>query len=144
MSQGELTLGELRRAFANGLPEETIHEALARLDESDEDAAQHAQTLAAYQTYVSSRARRLRAAVVEAVDQVDQARQHTGYSWSSPEDRAKAQRAAGLEAHDNFLDDEPLLEFNAWVEAGQPERYQATTSAARREARIARLLRQGG
>jgi hypothetical protein len=45
MSQGELTLGELRRALANGLPEETIHEALARLDEADEDAAQHAQTL---------------------------------------------------------------------------------------------------
>jgi hypothetical protein len=114
MSLEELTLGELRRALANGLPEETIHEALARLDEADEDAAQPAQTIAAYQTYVSARAGRLRAAVVEAVDQVDQARQRTGYSWSSPDDRAKARHTAGLEAQDNFLDDEPLLEFADW------------------------------
>lgn len=56
----------------------------------------------------------------------------------------RAWHAAGLEAQDNFLDDEPLLEFADWVEAGEPERYQATIPVARRQARIARLLRQGG
>jgi hypothetical protein len=140
----ELTVGVLRRALAGGLPEETIHEALARLGEAAEDAAQHAQKIAAYQTYIKARAERLHTTVVEAVDEVDRKQQHTGYSWSSPEDRAKARHVAGVEAQNSFLDNEPLLEFNAWVEAGEPERYHATTPAARREARIARLLRQGG
>jgi hypothetical protein len=141
MSPEELTIGKLRRGLSNGLPEETVHEALGRLDEADEDAAQHAQTIAAYQAYVSARVRRLRTAVAEAVDQVDLARRS---SWPSAEDRAKTLHAAGLEAQDNFLDDEPLLEFDAWVEAGKPAHYRATSPSARREARIARLLRQGG
>jgi hypothetical protein len=140
MSLEELTLGELRRALTGGQSEETIHEALARLDQADSDAAQHAQTLVDYESYVKAREHRLRAAVVEAVDQVRLARRQP---WPSEEDRAKTLHAASLEAQDNFLDGEPLLEFADWVEVGQPERYEAATPAAKRQARIARLL-QGG
>jgi predicted Zn-dependent peptidase len=137
----DLTIGQLRAVLANGLPEETIQEALARLDQADEDAAQHARTLAAYESYVSARTGRLRTAVAEAVDQVDEARRS---SWPSAEDRAKTLHATGLEAQDNFLDNEPLLELQAWVEAGEPEHYQAVTPNERRRARIDRLLHQGG
>jgi hypothetical protein len=78
------------------------------------------------------------------MDGLDRERQRSGRPWSSAEERAKARREAGLEARDRFELEEPLLEFAEWVEAGSPERYQAKTPAARRQARLDQLARQGG
>jgi hypothetical protein len=44
---------------------------------------------------------------VAAVDGVDDGKQKTGYPWPNQTERADAQRAAGLEAEDSFLDLEP-------------------------------------
>ena len=74
----------------------------------------------------------------------DSEQQRSGRPWPSDEARARARREAGLAARDRFELDEPLLEFAEWVEAGSPERYQATTPSARRQARIDQLVRGGG
>ena len=141
----ERTIGELRRALALGTNDQTITEALEAARKDDEEAARHQQATTAYRAYVEERRRRLQAVEEEAMNATDEERRKTGYSWpADTDDRYLARREAGLAARDCFEIDEPLLEFADWVEAGSPERYQAKTPAARRQARLAQLVRGGG
>jgi hypothetical protein len=143
MKPKELTLGELRRALALGTNDQTISEALEAAREDDEVVARHVQATAGYHGYVEARRERLRAREIEAMAECDLEQQRTGRPWPSDEDRAKSRRAAGLAARDRFEIDEPLLEFQQWVEAGSPDRFEAKTPAARRLARIDQLVRGG-
>jgi hypothetical protein len=143
MNPEELTLGELRRVLALGANDQTISEALEAAREDDEVAARHEQATAGYHGYVEARRERLRAREVEAMAECDLEQQRTGRPWPSDEDRAKSRRAAGLAARDRFEIDEPLLEFQQWVEAGSPDHFEAKTPAARRLARIDQLVRGG-
>jgi hypothetical protein len=135
----ELTIGEIRRALAQGAPEMTVREALAELAESDEIGRRHEQQQARYQAYVETRAQRLAAAEEEAMDEVDREQQRSGRPWPSREERFTARRDAGLEARERFEIDEPLLLFEDWVEAGSPERYRAETPVARAEGLLRRF-----
>jgi hypothetical protein len=92
----ELTIGEIRRALAQGAPEMTVREALAELAESDEIGRRHEQQQARYQAYVETRAQRLAAAEEEAMDEVDREQQRSGRPWPNREERFTARRDAGL------------------------------------------------
>ncbi len=52
----KLTIGEIRRALAQGGPEETPREALARLAEGDEVGRRHEQEQERYRQYLQARA----------------------------------------------------------------------------------------
>ena len=65
----DLTVGELRRALAQGASEMTIREAFAALNEADEIARLHEQTSASYRHYVEARLQRLAAVEQEAMDE---------------------------------------------------------------------------
>ena len=51
----ELTIGEVRRALAQGEAEETLREALARLAEGDEADRRHEQKQERYRQYLEAR-----------------------------------------------------------------------------------------
>jgi hypothetical protein len=135
----ELTIGEIRRALAQGAPEMTVREALAELAESDEIGRRHEQQQARYRAYVETRVQRLAAAEEEAMDEVDREQQRSGRPWPNREERFTARRDAGLEARERFEIGEPLLLFEDWVEAGSPERYRAETPVARAEGLLRRF-----
>jgi hypothetical protein len=74
----DLTVGELRRALAQGTSEMTIREALAALDEADEVTRLHEQTSTSYRNYVEARLQRLAALEQEAMDEADREQEHSG------------------------------------------------------------------
>jgi hypothetical protein len=137
-----LTIGEVRRALAQGGGEETLREALARLAQGDEVSRLHEQKQACYRQYLEACAQRHEAIVQEAMDEVDRERQRTGYAWLDRETRFAARRDAALQAEEEFELGEPLLAFEDWVEAGAPERYRAEGAVAR-IASFAQALRPG-
>jgi hypothetical protein len=135
----ELTIGEIRRAPAQGGAEETLHEALARLAETDEDGRQHEQKQERYRQYLKNRAQHRVALGQVAMDAVDRERQRTGYPWASREDRFEPRRDAGLQAEEEFELAELLLAFEDWVGAGAPERYRVEGPVARAEGLLTRF-----
>ena len=68
------------------------------------------------------------------MDTIDRERQRTGYAWPDSQTRFEARRDAGLQAEEEFELAEPLLAFEDWVEAGEPERYKAEGAVARSQA----------
>jgi hypothetical protein len=135
----ELTIGEVRRALAQGGAEETLREALARLTKGDEANRRHEQKQERYRQYLEARARHRDAVVVETMDEVDREQQRTGHDWSSAEDRFAARRDAGLQAEEEFELAEPRLAFEDWIEAGAPKRYRAEGPVARTEGLLTRF-----
>jgi hypothetical protein len=135
----ELTIGEVRRALAQGGAEETLREALARLAEGDEADRRHEQKQERYRQYLEARAQHREAIVQEAMDAIDHERQRTGYPWASREDRFAARRDAGLQAEEEFELAEPRLGFEDWIEAGAPKRYRTEGPVARAEALLRRF-----
>ena len=111
----ELTVGEIRRALAQGRPEQTVREALTWLAQRDEVDDRHARLQTDYAAYLSARLERRASAEQEAMDELD--RERNGRPWPTPEARARTRREAGLEARDRFEEEEPLLGFTDWVES---------------------------
>jgi hypothetical protein len=130
----ELTIGEVRRALAQGGDEETLREALARLAKTDEAGRRHEQKQERYRQYLDVRAQHREAVVQEAMDETDHERQRHRLPLPPTEDRFAARREAGLEAEGEFDLAEPRLDFADWVEAGEPERYRAEGAVARSQA----------
>jgi hypothetical protein len=138
MNFEQLTIGELRRVLVGGENEQTVSEALAALDVADAAAAEHAESVRAYQAHVRAREAALRASVIAAVDGVDEARRRDGHAWPSAEARAEKKRRAGLEAEHAF--DWPLFTYQDWLAHGKPVSHPENP-VARRLAKIDRLAR---
>ena len=129
----ELTIGELRRALAQGDPTQTLREALKAIAERDEVSREHEQHQLRYAAYTKARELRLATAEQEAMAAADDEQQRTGRPWPHAEARFEARREAGLAERERFELNEPLLQFEDWVQAGCPDRYRAETTRARAE-----------
>jgi hypothetical protein len=134
----ELTIGELRRALTHGQAEQTIPEALAAIDGHDEAARLNERQQLGWLEFLRSREVRRTEATEKAMARVDDEQRRSGRPWPTEESRPKARRAAGLEAQDSFDLAEPKLDFQEWLDAGSPGRYQAETAIDRAKGFIRR------
>jgi hypothetical protein len=125
-SLDEMTVGDLRRLVHAGADENlTLSDALTTFHESDQASAAHELDLRAFEAYRARRDARHAAALAEAARAADKANRSHGDGA-----RMAARQAARLEADETFAQREPLLAFQAWIEAGRPDVHQV--SAIRR------------
>jgi hypothetical protein len=118
----EITVGELRRILAVASDEATIPEALEELAEAERRAEQdraHGERQAAYQAYLARRREREHEAVQGTYDETK-----TSTIAAGPVSRERlhviAKEAADVERL-RFEIREPRLEFEDWIDAGEPE-----------------------
>jgi hypothetical protein len=125
VSTTELTVGQLRLILATATDDDTIPEALSELAEAKRREAAdiaHGARLTAYNEYVTRRRDREHEAVQGVYDEAKQAAID-----AAPISRERAHLVAA-EAADlerlRFEIREPCLEFQEWIDAGEPAVHQ--------------------
>ncbi len=117
----ELTVGQLRWILRVATDESTIAEALQELAEAERREAadlEHAERMRAYHAYVARRQEREREQVQRAYADAKQAAIDAG-PISRERVHVVSAEAADLERL-RFEVREPLLQFEEWVDGGQP------------------------
>lgn len=110
-----MTVGDLRRLMAYDGPEtHVLATALANIVEGDRVQGEHEVRLRGYEAYVERRQVRCNDAVEEAAIEANRAAVGDGA-------KIAARREARAELYEDFQRCEPLLEFQEWIDYGQPD-----------------------
>lgn len=116
-----LTIGQFRALMRyGGSDSDTVAQALDSITGADRAQAEWETTYAAYQAYVAQREQRRADAIASAA--IEANRKTKGGDG----ERLAARQAARLEALTEFDAREPLLDFQPWVDAGQPALHTRT------------------